>query len=141
MQEEIMSSSEPIQQEHTRPLTIRGWSFFDKVRFRWGGGGDVLLGISLIVIGGNAGGIIFGLLFIILGIATWIFTNFGRGRGPSQPSKDKGDWYLAWNSMTPTGRGIASTGSVIGNLFLFILFFYIVIIRLVWKYIIEPGKS
>jgi hypothetical protein len=134
-----MSSSEPIQREYTRPPTIRGWSLFDKVRFRWGGGGDILLGICLIVGVHDAGGIIFGLLFIMLGIATWIFTNFGRGRGPSNPKKDNGDWYLAWNSMTPTGRGIASTGSVIGNVFLFILFFYIVIIRWFWKYIIEPG--
>jgi hypothetical protein len=89
---------EPTQREYMKPpLTIRGWSFFDKVRFRWGGVGDIVLGISLI---GGAHNIIFGILFIMLGIATWIFTGFGvRGH---QEFGD--DWYSAWNSMPTAGQ-------------------------------------
>jgi hypothetical protein len=106
------------------PFTIGGWSFFDKVRFRWGGGGDIVLGIALIGGGHSAGATVFGLLFIALGIATWILTQFGvRGRD------DFGDdWYSAWNSMPDGGKAVAGTGSVIGMLFLYILFFWFFII-------------
>jgi hypothetical protein len=41
--------------------------------------------------------------------------------------------------MSKAGRVIAGTGSVIGILFLYILFFYLVILRWVWKHIIAPG--
>src|ERR1700722_11709901 len=106
------------------PLTIGGWSFFDKVRFRWGGGGAIILGISLIGGGHSAGAAIFGFLFIALGIATWVLTGFGS-RGGEQWG---GDWYSAWNSMSTNGRVIAGTGSVIGVLFAYVLFFWFFII-------------
>jgi len=114
------------------PLTIAGWSLFDKVRFRWGGAGGILLGISLIGGGHSAGATVFGLLFIGLGIATWVLTGFG-----SRGSKEFGDdWYAAWNSMSTNGRVIAGTGAVIGVSFLYILFFWFFIIRWVIKNII-----
>jgi hypothetical protein len=91
------------QQERELPLTIGGWSFFDKARLRWGGAGDIALGISLIVGAHNAGGIVFGVLFIMLGVATWILTRFGS-------KLDGGQWYSAWNSMPTASRIIAGTG-------------------------------
>jgi hypothetical protein len=134
------ATSEPAPRMYTRPpLTIGGWSLFDKVRYRWGGAGDILLGICLVVGVHSAGGIIFGLLFIMLGIATWIFTNFGRGRGSLATDQDPGGWYTAWNSMSTNGRIIAGVGSVIGYLFFVVLFFWFFIIRLVWKHIVAPG--
>jgi hypothetical protein len=106
------------------PLTIGGWSFFDKVRFRWGGGGGIILGIALIGGGHSAGAAIFGTLFIGLGIATWVLTGFGsRGR-----KKWGDDWYSAWNSMSTNSRVVAGTGSVIGVLFAYLLFFWFFII-------------
>jgi Double zinc ribbon len=132
----LLPVSELRQQEYRKPpLTIAGWSFFDKVRFRWGGVGDIVLGIALIGGGHSAGAIIFGILFIALGIATWVLTKFGvRGY------EEFGDnWYSAWNSMSTTERAIAGTGSVIGMLFLYVLFFWLVILRWVWRYIIDPG--
>jgi hypothetical protein len=114
------------------PLTIGGWSFFDKVRFRWGGGGAIILGISLIGGGHSAGAAIFGVLFIGLGIATWVLTGFGsRGR-----EEWGDDWYSAWNSMSTNGRVFAGTGSVIGVLFVYLLFFWFFIIRWFIKNII-----
>jgi hypothetical protein len=124
------------QERWKRPLTIRGWSFFDKVRFRWGGAGDILLGISLI---GGAHNIVFGVLFIILGIATWVYTKFGNGDTSLVVDADPGGWYTAWNSMSTAGRVIAGIGSVIGVLFLYIVFFWFVIAWWFWKYIIAPG--
>jgi hypothetical protein len=121
-----------LREAITPPLTIRGWSFFDKVRFRWGGVGDIILGISLV---GGAHNVIFGILLILLGVATWIFTGFGvRGH-----REFENDWYSAWNSMPTAGRVIAGIGSVIGMLFLYLLFFWFFILRWVWKYIIDPG--
>jgi hypothetical protein len=132
-----MSIPEPMARTSpTPPLTIAGWSLFDKVRYRWGGGGDILLGISLI---GAAHNIIFGILFILLGIATWAFTRFGHGDSSLVVEKDPDRWYAAWNSMSTVGRVIAGIGSAIGNLFLYVLFFWFFILRLVWKHIIAPG--
>lgn len=111
------------------PPSIRGWSFFDKVRFRWGGGGDILLGIALIGGGHSVGTTIFGVLFIALGIATWTVTGFGV-RGEEEFG---GDWYSAWYSMSTTGRIVAGTGSVVGMLFLYIIFFWLFIILWVIK--------
>lgn len=120
----------------TPPLTIAGWSLFDKVRYRWGGGGVILLGIALM--GAHAAGIVFGIIFIALGIATWVFTRFGNGDASLVTDQDPGGWYRAWNSMPPHGRIIAGVGSAVGNLFLYALFFWFFIIRLVWKHIIAP---
>lgn len=88
-----------------------------------GGIGNILLGVSLI--GGLHTGpaIAFAVLFIILGIATLILGGFGR---------------KPWDQMTPAGHWIAGTGAVTGMLFLYLLFFYFFIIRMVWKHIIEP---
>lgn len=123
---------EPMPRAYSKPLTIAGWSFFDKVRFRWGGAGDIVLGIALIGSGHSAGATVFGLLFIGLGIATWVLTGFGS-RGQEE---FRGDWHSAWNSMSTNGRVIAGTGSVIGVLFLYVLFFWFFIIRWVIKHII-----
>ena len=41
--------------------------------------------------------------------------------------------------MPTAGRVIAGIGSVIGMLFLYLLFFWFFILRWVWKYIIDPG--
>jgi len=89
-----------------------------------GGAGDIILGIALIGGGGSAGATVFGVLFIILGITTWILGGFGR---------------RPWDDIPPAGRGIAGTGAVIGMVFLYVLFFWFFILRLVWKYIIAPG--
>ena len=91
-----------------------------------------MLGISLI--GGihSAGGIVFGVLFIMLGIATWILTHFGSG-------EDGRQWYSAWNTMPTVGRTTAGTGSVIGMVFFYVLFFWLMILRWVWKYIVAPS--
>ena len=82
--------------------------------------------------GHSAGAAVFGVLFIGLGIATWVLTGFGR-RGHEEFGDD---WYSAWNSMPTNGRVIAGTGSVIGVLFLYILFFWFFIILWVIKNII-----
>jgi hypothetical protein len=129
---------EPTIRAYTKPH-IAGWSLFDKVRYRWGAAGDILLGLCLIVGVHNAGGIIFGILFIMLGIATCILTNFGRGSSSLSNDQDPGGWYTAWNSMSTNGRIISGVGSVIGYLFFVVVFFWFFIIRWVWKYIINPG--
>lgn len=113
------------RQEHRNPpLTIAGRSPFDGIRFRWGGVGDVLLGISLIGALHNGGAIVFGILFMVLGIATWIFSGFGK---------------TSWYAMPTAGRVIAGTGSIIGLLFIYLVFFYFFILRWVWRYIISPS--
>lgn len=126
-------ASEPPPRVYSKPpLTIGGWSFFDKVRFRWGGGGAIILGISLIGGGHSAGAAIFGVLFIGLGIATWVLTGFG-----SRGHAEWGDgWYSAWNSMSTNGRVVAGTGSIIGVLFVYVLFCWFFVIRWVIKNII-----
>jgi hypothetical protein len=134
-----MSVPPPAEQEYAAqqqarpPLTIGGWSFFDKVRFRWGGFGDIVLGIALIGGGGSAAAAVFGVLFILLGIATWVLTGFGGG-GQEGPD----NWYAAWYKMSATARAVAGTGSVIGVLFIYLVFFWFFILRLVWRYIIAP---
>src|SRR5271154_2914099 len=121
-----MSVPDPARQGYRKPppLTIAERSFFDGVRFRWGGVGDLVLGISLIGGLNRGGGNALGIVFILLGITTWILPSSGH----------KSWWDL------PTGsRAIAGTGSVIGMLFLYLIFFYFFIIRLVWRYIISPS--
>lgn len=122
----------PAPRAYTKPMTIRGWSPFDKVRLRWGGGGCIVLGIALIGSGHSAGSIIFGLLFIGLGLATWILSQFGL-RGQAEFG---GEWHSAWNSMSTGGRAVAGTGAVIGLAFVYLLFFWFFIIRWVIKNII-----
>ena len=88
----------------TPPLTIAGRSPFDHIRFRWGGAGSIALGVAIMFTGAGAG-IVFGILLVLLGIATWIFTKFGE---------------TSWYDMSAAGRVIAGTGSVIGNAFLYV---------------------
>jgi hypothetical protein len=87
------------------PFTIAGRSPFDPIRLRWGDLGCVVLG-TMILFTGQVTGIIFGILFILLGIATWLVTAFGET-----------DWY----DVDPPGRYVAGTGAVVG--FIFISFF------------------
>jgi hypothetical protein len=88
------------------PLTIAGRSPLDSVRFRWGGGTTIVLGVILMINGG-LGGIFFGIVLALLGVATWIFTRFGG---------------LSWYELSPVGKGVAATGSIIGNVFLYTCF-------------------
>jgi hypothetical protein len=113
-----MSIPDTMQQEHRRPppgIVLKTFG---------GGAGNILLGVALIGGGHSAGAAVFGVLFILLGVATWILGGFGR---------------RPWDEMPPAHRAIAGTGAVIGMLFLYVLFFWFFILRLVWKYIIDPG--
>ena len=136
-------SGEPVLGVHMDapdpPLTIRTqrgrWGLFDKVRFRWGGFGDILLGIAMI--GGGGGGAataVFGVLFIALGIATWVLTGFG-GAGGTDPF----NWYTAWHRMSTPRRAVAGTGVVIGLLLVYALFFWFFILKMVWRHIVAPS--
>lgn len=120
------------------PLTIRTqrgrWGLFDKVRFRWGGFGDILLGIAMIGGGGSAAAAVFGVLFIALGIATWVLTGFG-GAGGTDPV----NWYTAWHGMSTPRRAVAGTGVVIGLLFVYAIFFWFFILKMVWRHIVAPS--
>jgi hypothetical protein len=99
--------SEPTPQPASLPLTIKGRSPFDERRLQWQGTGSILLALYCMLGVGGAGGIIFGILFLLLALATWIITRFGFR-----------DWY-----SIPTGqRIIAGTGSVIGLAILYLAF-------------------
>jgi hypothetical protein len=113
-----MSVPEAIQQENRKPppgIVLKTFG---------GGIGNVLLGVALI--GGihSGGAIVFGVLFILLGITTLILGGFG---------------HKPWYNMSPASRRIAGTGAVIGMLFLYLIFFYFFILRLVWHLIIKPS--
>jgi hypothetical protein len=56
----------------------------------------------------GAAGIVFGVLLLLLGIATWIFTRFGE---------------ISWYDMSALGKGVAGVGSIVGNAFLYTFFF------------------
>jgi len=133
-----MSLPSPVEKEYVNapapPLTFGGWSLFDKVRPRWGGFGDMVLGIAAIGGGHSAGTTVFGVLCIALGITTWVLTCFGGGGGEAP-----NNWYTAWNTMSTPSRAIAGTGSVIGMLFIYLIFFWFFIARLVWRHIITPS--
>jgi hypothetical protein len=87
-----------------------------------GGAGNILLGISLIGGVHSGGTTVFGVLFIILGITTWILGGFG---------------HRPWDKMSPASQRVAGTGAVVGMLFLYVLFFWLVILRWIWRYIIS----
>ena len=109
---------EPMQREHSKPppgIVLKTFG---------GGAGNILLGIALIGGVHSGGAIVFGVLFIILGVTTWILGGFG---------------HKPWDQMPPASQRIAGTGAVVGMLFLYVLFFWFVILRWVWKYIIDPG--
>jgi hypothetical protein len=63
---------------------------------------------------GGVGGIILGILFILLALATWVITLFGER-----------EWY----SISTAGQLIAGTGSVIGVVVIYITFgvFFLII--------------
>jgi hypothetical protein len=111
-------------QEHSRPPGTARKPPGIVLKTFGGGVGNIILGIALIGGGHSAGAIVFGVLFIILGVTTWILGGFGR---------------KAWDEIPPAGRAIAGTGAVIGMVFLYVLFFWFVILRWVWKYIVDPG--
>jgi hypothetical protein len=92
--------SEPL------PLTIAGRSPFDGIRLRWSGIGNLILAVAC-ASGGNVAGIIFGVIFLILAIATWSITRLG-----TRP----------WYALSPGARALAGTGSVIGLVFLYLCF-------------------
>jgi hypothetical protein len=63
----------------TAPLPLnyaKGRSLVDKTRIRWAGAGDILLGL-LFLAGTGISAMLFGLLLIGLGVATWVLTLFG----------------------------------------------------------------
>jgi hypothetical protein len=63
-----------------------------------GGIGDKILGVALIGgTNGSAGGFVFGVLFITLGITTLFLGGFGRKQ---------------WSDMPPASQRIARTGAV-----------------------------
>jgi hypothetical protein len=64
----------------TAPLPLKygkDRSLVDKTRIRWAGLGDIVLG-SLFLAAEGFGTTIFGLLFVALGVATWVVTRFGN---------------------------------------------------------------
>lgn len=88
------------------PLSIAGRSPFDGIRLRWGAGGTVFLGVAALF-QATAVGVIFGLILITLGVATWWMTQFGA---------------ISWLDLSQEARWVSGTSSVIGNLFLLIFF-------------------
>ena len=92
--------SEPL------PLTIAGRSPFDGIRLRWSGVGNLILAVACIATV-HVAGIIFGAIFLALAIATWAITRMG-----TRP----------WYSISPGGRALAGSGSVIGLVFLYVCF-------------------
>lgn len=110
-----MSMPDVMQREHRKsPPGI--------VLKTFGGGvGNILLGVALIGGGHSGGAVIFGVLFIILGVTTWSLGGFGR---------------KPWSDMSPASRRIAGTGAVTGMLFLYVLFCWFFILRWVWQNII-----
>lgn len=82
------------------PLTIADRSPFDPIRLRWGGLGCIVLG-ALITGTGEVAGIVFGILFILLGLATWLLTGFGG---------------IGWYDVATPGRYVVGTGAIIGFL-------------------------
>lgn len=85
----------------TAPLPLRygrGRSLVDTTRLRWGGFGDVLIGTAL-VFQGSAAAIVFGVPFIILGIAVWVVTRFGT---------------IHYTTLSPAKKAVAAIGATIG---------------------------
>jgi hypothetical protein len=104
------------------PLTIAGRSPFDPIRLRWSGLGNILLGMGCAFGAGGVGGVVFGILFILLGIATWIITKFGA---------------IPWHEVSGVSRVLVSTGAIIGTVFLYLFFFYLFIFFFVLKIVLK----
>jgi hypothetical protein len=90
-------------------------------RRRWSGIGNLLLGAGCIFGAGGAGGVVFGILFILLGIATWIITKFGA---------------IPWHDLSGVPLVLASTGAIIGVVFLYLAFCYLFIFFFVLKVVL-----
>jgi hypothetical protein len=84
--------------DHQLPLTIAGRSLVDGTRIRWGGFGAVGLGTGLLFTG-EAAGIFFGIILLLLGLATWILSSFGS------------TW---WYDIPTPQRYVVAVGSVVG---------------------------
>jgi hypothetical protein len=110
-----------MSQAPTLPLTIKGRSPLSESGFRWGGAGSLILGLACAFGAGGVAGIFFGILFIMLAIATWGFSLFGT---------------MPWDRMSAAGRVLAGTGSVIGVAFLLILVLWLVAFFWVFKVIL-----
>jgi hypothetical protein len=103
------------------PLTIAGRSPFDPTRIRWSGAGNLLIGLYCMLGAGGAGGIVFGVFFIFLGTATWVITRFGE---------------ISWHDLSGISRVAASTGAIIGTVFLYLLFCWLFIIYFVFQVVL-----
>ena len=108
------SASEPPHYRQP-PLTIAGRSFFDQTRLMWQGAGNILIALYCFFGAGGAGGIIFGILFLSLAIATWVIAGLASW-----------DWY----GIPPDYRRvIVGIGAVIGVTMMYLFFgiFFLVI--------------
>ena len=88
------------------PCTIFGRSPFDPIRLRWGGGGDLVLGVILIL-QGEPTGVAFGAVCIILGITVWILSGFGS---------------IPFMALSTSNQRIVGIGAVVGVVFLYTFF-------------------
>ncbi len=79
------------------PFSINGRSPVDDIRLRWSGLACVALGVLLVFQGPV--GIVFGILVVALGVATWVVTRLGR---------------VPWQQLTKVGKAIAGTTAAIG---------------------------
>ena len=82
------------------PLEFNGRSPFDGIRIRWAGLALVCFGVGLPFTAEPAG-IVFGVLFLALGVATWLLSSFGAR------------W---WYDIPTPQRYIVGTGAIIGTL-------------------------
>ena len=97
------------------PLSIAGRSPFDERRLHWQGAGNILLALYCIFGAGGAGWVFFGVLFLLLAIATWVIAF-------------RADWD--WYSIPRDYRlGVVAAGASIGVTFVYIFFgiFFLVI--------------
>jgi len=111
----MSETTAPPSQPSQPPLSIAGRSPFDERRLKWQGAGNILLALYCIFGPGGAGGIVFGILFLLLAVATWVIA-FNAG------------WD--WHSIPRDYRiGIVAVGATIGITFIYIFFgiFFLVI--------------
>jgi hypothetical protein len=88
------------------PFTIFGRSPVDPIRLRWGGGGDVVLGVILLLQGGLAG-VLVGTLLMGLGIAVWVLSRFGS---------------IPFLALSTLNKWIVGIGALVGVVFLYTFF-------------------
>lgn len=108
---EATSSAPPAQP----PLSVAGRSPFDQIRLKWQGVGNTVLALYCMFGAGGAGGVFFGIVFLALGIATWVIAY-------------QADWQ--WYAIPPDfRRGVVAVGAAIGVAFTYLCFgvFFLVI--------------